>query len=105
MAGLEKKEGRSARSASWLEKKESPSSPGGSRLGSEGKPARGSEASRDGDPQWGGSDESSILTDTEFCLLAASWLRVAEETAASSPGPASRGPPLTHCNFEPLENV
>lgn len=63
--GLEKKEGRPARSASWLEKKESPSSPGASRLGSVGKPVRGSEASKDGDPQWVDSDESSILEDTK----------------------------------------
>lgn len=38
--GLEKKEGKPARSVSWLEKKDSPSSPGGSRLGSEGKLTR-----------------------------------------------------------------
>lgn len=61
--GLEKKEGKPARSVSWLEKKDSPSSPGGSRLGSEGKLTRGSGPSRDGDGQWDGSDESSILTD------------------------------------------
>lgn len=47
---------------SWLEKKASPSSPGGSRLCSEEKPDRGSELSRAGDAQWDCSDESSMLT-------------------------------------------
>lgn len=67
--GLEKKEGRLARSVSWLEKKASPSSPGDNRLGSEEKLARGSELSRAGDAQWDCSDESSMLTEqTSTCI-------------------------------------
>lgn len=60
--GLEKKEGRPLRSESWPEKKASPSSPEGSRLGSEEKLARASELSRLGDAQWDCSAESSMLT-------------------------------------------
>lgn len=60
--GLEKKEGRPVRSESWPEKKASPSSPEGSRLGSEEKLARASELSRLGDAQWDCSAESSMLT-------------------------------------------
>lgn len=66
--GLGKKEGRAPRSGSWTEKKASPSSPAGSMPGSEEKPARVSELSRDGDTQWECSGESSMLTEPPLDL-------------------------------------